>query len=74
MADVFVYETMPGDVFAVRVGDNIVATMREADEGVMAWYPAESSEPEYVNMEDLRARCDALGTFRGFFPLSDTED
>lgn len=74
MAGVRVVETMPGDVFAVYVGEEIVATMREADEGVMAWYPAESSEPEYVEINDVRAKCATLGTFRGFFPLLPIEE
>lgn len=64
MAAVVVREVLPEpwQVFSVYVGDELVATVRPADEGVMNWYPApDFEEPEELTIEEIGARAKSLG-------------
>jgi hypothetical protein len=54
-------EEMPGDVFAVRVRDEIIATLVPSDEGVMDWYPKGSDTAQAVTFGELQDRLYEFG-------------
>lgn len=61
VAKVEVEEYFP-DMFSVKVDGEIIATFQDADEGILAWYPAEKAEPEYLTVEQAKERLQGLGT------------
>jgi len=55
VAKVEVEEYFP-DMFSVKVDGEIIATFQEADEGILAWYPAENPEPEHLTVDQAEKR------------------
>lgn len=60
VAKVIVEEYFP-DAFSVTVDGEIVATFKDDDEGILAWYPAERPEPEYLTVDQAQARIQTYG-------------
>lgn len=61
VASVLVVEDLPDMVWSVRVDGEIIATFKEADEDVLAWYPVDSNEPEYLTTEQAVERIKSYG-------------
>lgn len=60
---VFALESLPvpWSVFGVKVGDEIVATMRPAEGDGVNWYPPDSDKPEFLTFEQMRERLYTFG-------------
>lgn len=70
MAHVKITEDLPDMVWGVHVGDALVATITEADEGVVNWWTVETDVTEQLTIEEMTARISSLGEPGSYVPFS----